>query len=140
MNTSLIDLGEVISKACRRLLDLDPEIIEIIVFGSTIYAPIHARDVDLLVITKCKKDYLNYIKAIEDLPIDIDLVVFNAGEKPRNDLLINLFLGYKVLYGSGKVVKEWLKYVNIDVEEVYSRLRIAKKILPTSTPNRKQIR
>jgi hypothetical protein len=35
----------------RKLLEYDPEIVEIVQFGSSVYAPEHARDPDLLVIT-----------------------------------------------------------------------------------------
>ena len=35
---------------CKRLLGYDKDIVEIIQFGSSVYAPEHARDLDLLVI------------------------------------------------------------------------------------------
>jgi len=35
----------------RKLLEYDPEIVEIVQFGSSVYAPEHARDLDLLIIT-----------------------------------------------------------------------------------------
>jgi hypothetical protein len=35
----------------RKLLEYDPEIVEIVQFGSSVYAPEHARDPDLLIIT-----------------------------------------------------------------------------------------
>lgn len=35
----------------RKLLEYDPEIVEIVQFGSSVYAPEHARDLDLPIIT-----------------------------------------------------------------------------------------
>ena len=35
----------------RKLLEYDPEIVEIVQFGSSVYEPEHARDLDLLIIT-----------------------------------------------------------------------------------------
>jgi len=121
------NVRRVIDRACRRLLVFDPGIVEVIVFGSIIYAPNYARDIDLLIITGHKKNYLEYLKVIDDLPLNIDLSIFSTNERPRNDFLLHLLLGYEILYGSGKIVKEWLKSVSLDIEEVYSRLRIAKR-------------
>lgn len=42
---------------CKRLLDYDPGIVEIVQFGSSVYAPERAEDADLLVITEKSKDY-----------------------------------------------------------------------------------
>jgi len=42
---------------CKRLVGYDKDIAEIIQFGSSVYAPEYARDMDLLVITKDKKGY-----------------------------------------------------------------------------------
>lgn len=50
-------------KICRLLKEYDPDIVEIIQFGSSVYAPEYARDVDLLVITKKKKEYGTYLDA-----------------------------------------------------------------------------
>ncbi len=41
-----------LKELCRRLLEYDPDIVEIIQFGSSVYAPRYSRDVDLLVITR----------------------------------------------------------------------------------------
>ena len=43
---------------CKRLVGYDKDIVEIIQFGSSVYAPEHARDVDLLVITGLEDDIL----------------------------------------------------------------------------------
>jgi len=40
---------------CENLIKYDPNIVEIIRFGSSVYAPESAKDVDLLIFTKDKK-------------------------------------------------------------------------------------
>ena len=60
---------------CKRLLVYDKDIVEVIQFGSSVYAPEYARDVDLLVITKDKKEYGGYLDCLADLPFDTDVVV-----------------------------------------------------------------
>jgi len=56
---------------CKRLVGYDKDIVEIIQFGSSVYAPEHAMDLDLLVITKDKKEYGGYLDCLADLPFDI---------------------------------------------------------------------
>ena len=62
-------------RICKRLLGYDKDIVEIIQYGSSVYAPEHARDLDLLVITKNKKEYGGYLDCLADLPFDTDVVV-----------------------------------------------------------------
>lgn len=46
---------------CKALLSADPDICSIILFGSFVYAPSLARDIDLLVTTTSRKDYGIYL-------------------------------------------------------------------------------
>jgi len=62
-------------KICRLLKDYDPDIVEVAQFGSSVYAPEYARDVDLLVITKRKKDYGGYLDCLDNFEIPFDVVV-----------------------------------------------------------------
>jgi len=65
---------------CKRLVGYDEDIVEIIQFGSSsVYAPEYARDVDLLVITKDKREYGSYLDCLADLPFDMDVVVKEVG-------------------------------------------------------------
>ncbi|HID17770.1 TPA: nucleotidyltransferase domain-containing protein [Candidatus Bathyarchaeota archaeon] len=69
-------------------MEYDPNVVEIIQFGSSIYAPWRARDVDLLVITKEVKDYGGYLDAanLEDAPFNVDVLVLKVGEpQARHD-------------------------------------------------------
>ena len=58
----MIDLPE---RVYKKLLDYDPDIIEIVQFGSSVYAPEQAKDIDLLIITKKPKDYYGYLDAVK---------------------------------------------------------------------------
>ncbi|MHC1610411.1 MAG: hypothetical protein ACXQTW_02230, partial [Candidatus Methanospirareceae archaeon] len=70
---------------CKRLLGYDKDIVEIVQFGSSVYAPEHARDVDLLVITKDKKEYGGYLDCLDEPGMDFDVVVKEEGEVLRSD-------------------------------------------------------
>ncbi len=65
-------LGEWLERICHRLIEYDPEMVEIIQFDSSVYAPEHARDIDL---TKNPRDYDSYLDAVEDIspPFNIDI-------------------------------------------------------------------
>ena len=89
---------------CKRLLGYDKDIVEIIQFGSSVYAPEHARDVDLLVITKDKKEYGGYLDCLADLLFDMDVVVKEVGENLRR--AYNILGAFVILYGDGRYLKE----------------------------------
>ena len=74
-------------RICRRLVGYDKDIVEIIQFGSSVYAPEHARDLDLLVITKDKKEYGGYLDCLADLPFDMDVMVKEVGEKLKRAII-----------------------------------------------------
>ena len=89
---------------CKRLVGYDKDIVEIIQFGSSVYAPEHARDVDLLVITKDKKEYGGYLDCLADLPFDTDVVVKEVGENLKR--AYNILGAFVILYGDGGYLKE----------------------------------
>jgi len=62
---------------------IDPEIVAIVLFGSAVYAPDLARDIDLLVLTKEPKDWERYFEAANQAAggWDVDIVVKKASEK-----------------------------------------------------------
>ncbi|MEM2510160.1 MAG: nucleotidyltransferase domain-containing protein [Candidatus Methanomethylicia archaeon] len=64
---------------CRRLLEYDSNIVEIVQFGSSVYASEYARDVDILVLTRRVRDYDGYLDAvcIGDSPFNVDVVVMD---------------------------------------------------------------
>jgi hypothetical protein len=70
-------------KICEALLEADPEIVAIVQFGSSVYAPDLALDLDLLVVTRRKKDNRVYWDAVcgSGQPFWVDVVIVEAGEQ-----------------------------------------------------------
>ena len=79
--TSVVDAW--LPKVCEALLEADPEIVAIVQFGSSVYAPDLALDLDLLVVTKRKKDSKVYWDAVwsSGQPFWVDVVVVEQGEQ-----------------------------------------------------------
>jgi len=112
---------------CKRLLGYDKDIVEIIQFGSSVYAPEHARDLDLLIITKDKKEYGGYLDCLADLPFDTDVVVKEVGEKLRR--AYNILGAFVILYGDGGYLKEMTKDSDSSFEDAKAMLVAAKDYL-----------
>jgi len=72
----------LLSKIVSALLSVDPNIVAIVLFGSAVYAPDLARDIDLLVISKEPKERERYEDAVLEASQgwDVDLVVHKVGE------------------------------------------------------------
>ena len=112
---------------CKRLLVYDKDIVEIIQFGSSVYAPEHARDVDLLVITKDKKEYGGYLDCLADLPFDTDVVVKKVGEKLRK--AYNILGAFVILYGDGGYLKEMTADFDTGFDDARAALKAAVRYL-----------
>jgi len=90
------------------LLERDPDIVEIVQFGSSVYATECARDLDLLIFTKSKKDYGIYLDATADIynklniPFNIDVIPFEVGERLKEGFAVQVRGAFKVLYGNGQ--------------------------------------
>jgi len=97
-----IDLHDV----CKALLDADPDISDIILFGSFAYAPSLARDIDLLVTTTNKKDYGVYLDAVMDFPMEMDVVVRQPGDKIGDRIAWGVRAVGQVLMGDGQTLEE----------------------------------
>ncbi len=117
-------------EATRRLLEVDPKIKAIVAFGSCVYAPELAHDLDLLVITEEEKDLETYWDALAHLPLDVDVIVNRAG-KPLGDGLKPGILAFgKLLWGEDKFVREVLGEVPVPTfEDVRRRLRDAERYI-----------
>ena len=61
------DFGDWLDRICKKLLECDPDIVEIIRFGSSVYVSEYARDIDLLVFTRRPKDYNVYLDSVEEI-------------------------------------------------------------------------
>ena len=124
--------GEVralLERACRRLLDYDPDIVEIARFGSSVYAPECAKDVDILVLTRRAKDYGGYLDALEaeDLPFDVDVVVVELGRKVGRELLVGVLGAFEVLHGTGRYILEYARSLGDPTfDEARAALRAAR--------------
>ena len=107
----MIIMDDSLEKICRKLLEYDSNIVEIIQFGSSIHSPKYARDIDILVFTKRAKNYGGYIDAIYsvDIPFNIDLVVIELGKKLREEFLRGVLVSHKILYGSGKYLYKYVE-------------------------------
>jgi hypothetical protein len=123
--------SELKGKICQRLLDYDPDIVEIVQFGSSVYAPCYARDLDLLVLTTSGKDYGGYLHCLDalDLPFDVDVAVKEVGGKLKESFALHVIGSYEVLYGNGEHLAQMVSQFNPNFEEARSYLRGAKEIL-----------
>jgi hypothetical protein len=93
-------------KICQSLKAADADIVDIIQFGSSVYAPDLARDVDLLITTRNKKDEDLYLDAFLELDIGVDVIVRTPGQVMGKDIAASVFLLGKVLLGNGQTMKE----------------------------------
>ncbi len=98
----------------------DPDIIEIVQFGSSVYAPRLARDLDLLILTRAKKDYGVYLDTAEGYPKNVDIMVKEPGESMGPDIALSILAFSKTLYGNGMTRKEAMKSMPVPTFE-YAR-------------------
>jgi len=97
----------------KKLRATDPDIVEILQFGSSVYAPRLARDVDLLITTRAKKEYDVYLDAAQDYPKNVDIIVTAPGENVGRDIALSILAFSKPLYGNGRTRKEARKSMGI---------------------------
>jgi predicted nucleotidyltransferase len=97
------------------LLRADPDILEIVLFGSAAYASDLARDVDVLVLTRAKKDYDVYFDAAWSVesPLNIDVIPQQRGEPWGEALALSDYPVGKSLYGDGVAREEAKKYMGV---------------------------
>lgn len=91
----------------------DPDIIEIVQFGSSVYAPRLARDVDLLILTRAKKDYGVYLDAAGVYPKNVDIIVKEPGESMGPDIALSILTFSKTLYGNGMTRQEAMRIMPV---------------------------
>jgi predicted nucleotidyltransferase len=98
---------QLLARIVSALLSVDPNIVAVVLFGSAVYAPDLARDIDLLVISKEPKEREKYEDAVLEASQgwDVDLVVHKVGEKlGRLSGAVRAF--GKVLFGDESLVWE----------------------------------
>ena len=117
-------------RICDRLIEYDPEIVEIIQFGSSVYAPEMAKDLDILAFTRKKRDYFGYLDAIDelDLSYDVDVVVKETDEKPDRSFIVGVFGAHRVLYGDGICLQRCFSLIDPTYEEAKAELENSRSI------------
>ena len=126
---ALEERQEQLRHLCQVLRDADPDIIDIIQFGSSVYAPDLAQDIDLLVTTRSKKNEDLYWDTFSDSDLGVDVIVRTPGQQMGRDIAASVRLMGEVLYGTGKTLKEAEVYMDIPT---YDR---ARKSLQTAEAN-----
>lgn len=102
----LADFEQQLEALCQALLHADPDIQEIIQFGSLVYAPHLARDVDLLITTPVKKDMDAYWDALCDEALNVDLLIHEPGEHIGDCVAWGVCATGRVLYGNEETMRE----------------------------------
>jgi len=123
---------KLLKKVCKKLLERDPSIVEIVQFGSSVYASELSRDVDLLVISRAPKEYDVYLDAVDKAnpPFDVDVIVVRLGDEVKEELARGILGAFNLLYGSGRYILEYAgKLGDPTFEEARSALRVARSML-----------
>jgi hypothetical protein len=97
----------------KKLRATDPDIVEILQFGSSVYAPRLARDVDLLVTTRAKKAADLYWDAVESFDRAVDILVREPGQRMSPQIALSVHAFSKSLFGNGQTQKEAKEFMGI---------------------------
>ncbi|MBI4675557.1 MAG: nucleotidyltransferase domain-containing protein [Chloroflexi bacterium] len=123
-----VNLDELVD-ALRRA---DPDILEIVLFGSAAYAPDLARDVDLIVMTRHKKEMDAYWDAAWSInsPVDVDVIAREPGDFWGKDIALSVCAVGISLYGNGLAREEAQKYMGIPtIDRARFMLHVGDEIL-----------
>ena len=94
---------------CETLRAADADIRDIVMFGSFVYAPSLARDIDLVVTTAKRKDYDVYLDAVADFPMNVDVIARQPGEAIGDRIAWGIKAVGQVLAGDGQTLEEVMK-------------------------------
>ena len=97
-----VDL-EALTRSLRRA---DPDIRDIVLFGSMAYAPDLARDVDVLVTTHKRKDADLYWDAVVNFPREVDVLVREPSEPVSDGIAASICAWRASVYGNGETYRE----------------------------------
>jgi hypothetical protein len=100
-------------EVCQAIIDRDPDVLAIMQFGSSIYAPESALDVDLLVVTKKRKGYEVYLDATGNAPFHVDIIPLEPDEKASKEIAAAIRGASKLLYGRREIVEGMVRDVPI---------------------------
>lgn len=93
-------------KLVGALRGVDPEIRAIVLFGSAVYAPDLAQDLDVLVISKEPKQPSDYWDATKDLPLPVDVIPAKEGKPLKGPVLWGVRAFGVLLWGDVETVRE----------------------------------
>ncbi len=126
---------ERLRQRCLALKEADNDLIDVIQFGSSIYAPDLARDIDLLVTTKAKKDEDLYWDIFSDLDLGVDVLVRTPEQPMGRDIAANVKLLGNVLFGDGETLKQAEVFMEIPT---YERARKSAQTADTNLASAQQ--
>ncbi len=128
-------LKTYLAQAIEALLKVDKNIRAIVLFGSAVYAPKLACDLDLLVVTERKRSWGRYFDAVGDLPVWVDVVVQQRGEKLTGPVAAGVLVFGRLIWGDVNAVREVLNKVAVPTfDEARHRLVEADRLLEIATP------
>jgi hypothetical protein len=120
------ELSLFLPKLCEVLLTADTDIVAIVQFGSSVYAPELAIDMDLLVITRKRKDYGVYLDAISDFPLKVDVIPVEVDSKVGRALATGVKVWARLLYGDADAVERMMKDMPVpSFEEAHQEIEVA---------------
>ena len=131
----VLEIERWLPKICKALLKVDPEIVAIVQFGSSVYAPDLALDLDLLVVTRSKKDSKVYWDAVwsSGQPFWVDVVVVEQGEQLGFISAAVRAFG-RLVFGDKQVVQEVTKEMPVPTfDEARRVLRAGETYLRDAT-------
>jgi len=98
---------------CESLKKTDADLVDVIQFGSSVYAPDLARDVDLLVTTRAKEKEDYYGDTFAHLDLGADVIVRTPGQPMGRDIATSIRLMGNLLCGNGQTFKEAEAYMAV---------------------------
>ena len=96
----------------------DAKIEEIVQFGSSVYAPQLALDIDILVVTPKKRRDDIYWDAVADCPMNVDVIVVQEEESIGDRIAWAIGGMGKLIHGDGEIVKRMVEEMPVPTYEV----------------------
>jgi len=118
-----VKLSLELLRACPALLKADGDISDIIQFGSSVYATDRARDIDLLITTRRKKNYSIYLDAVSECELPVDVIVRQPLERIGERIAWGVCITGVLLYGNGETFSE-AKEVMLAMPPTFERARL----------------
>lgn len=115
--TNIQERQTQLRRLCESLKKTDADLIDIIQFGSSVYAPELARDIDLLVTTRAKEKEEVYWDTFANLDLGADVIVRTPGQIMGKDIAASIRLMGNLLCGEGQTFQEAEVYMAVPTYE-----------------------